>query len=98
MKNPFRDYDACAPSYTYFVVKHAVENTDDLELLAGGKAFLGDVVDDGQHPEATAARQLVCTKLVDQRRFGPSGLGIGVRATAIRRRDLRRRTASPSSQ
>ncbi len=38
-----------------------------------------------------------CTKSIDQRLFGPSGAGIGVRATAIRRRDLRRRTASPSS-
>jgi hypothetical protein len=33
-----------------------------------------------------------CTKSVDQRLFGPAGLGIGVRATAIRRRDRRRRT------
>jgi len=34
------------------------------------------------------------TKSTDQRLFGPSGAGIGVRATAIRRRDSRRRTAS----
>jgi hypothetical protein len=38
-----------------------------------------------------------CTNSVDQRLLGPSGFGIGVRATAIRRRDLRRRTPRPSS-
>ena len=37
------------------------------------------------------------TKSVDQRLLGPSVFGIGARATAVRRRDLRRRTARPSS-
>jgi hypothetical protein len=32
-QEPVSRYDACTPSYTYFVVKHAVENTDDVELL-----------------------------------------------------------------
>ena len=47
-----------------------------------------------RHPSASWS----CTKSVDQRLSGSSGLGIGLRATAIRQRDLRRRTARSSSR